>query len=75
MVNVSQQIFIDIDKLKPDPRYTKEQVKILNRVIQKAKNAGDIEGVKFYKELIEKGGVDIDINKMIASPPPQNTGK
>jgi hypothetical protein len=50
--------FIDVNKLKADPRYAKEQVNTLKRVIERCKKANDINGVKFYTELLEKGGVE-----------------
>ncbi|WP_461246552.1 hypothetical protein [Treponema sp. R6D11] len=55
--------------MKADPRYTKEQVKILERVIRREKAANNIGAVESFTELLEKGGIDIDIKKLIAPPP------
>jgi hypothetical protein len=56
--------------MKIDPRYTEGQIKILKRAIERCKKSKDENGVKFYTELLEKGGVDIDLNEIIVSAPP-----
>jgi len=58
--------------MKTDPRYTEDQIKVLKRVIERCKKSNDAKGVKFYTELLEKGGADIDMNEIIVCPPPQN---
>jgi len=45
--------------MNADPRYTKDQVKLLRRIIERCKKANDDKGAKFYTELLEKGGADI----------------
>jgi len=45
--------------MKIDPRYSKEQVKIMKRVIKRAKKAKDVNGVEFYTELLKNGSVDV----------------
>jgi len=59
--------------MKTAPNYTKDQIKVLKRVIERCKKSNDDKGVKFYTELLEKGGADIDVNKITVCPPPKNT--
>jgi len=58
--------------MNADPRYTKDQVKVLKRVIERCKKANDVQGIKYYTELLKKGNADI--NETVF-PLPQNTDK